>query len=125
MSKNKDIYSKIKQFVFVDDFNNSVNKGLLAKLYDVYDNNKVEQIDFTTICDTQEELSLVTKLLVNKNTSDDYNRITDEVMQSFNLEKMQKRKNELVNLCKTTTDKELINKYQSELREIIMQSAKK
>ena len=124
-SKSKEVFNKIRDVVNVTDFKLAINQSLLSKLYNVYENNEYNQIDFTSICTTDEELNLLTKLMLKQNTSDDYLRITDEVLQTFNLSKMQERKAELLNLMKQTTDEDLKNKYQSELREIISQSAKK
>ena len=124
-SKSKEVFNKIKEVVNVGDFKLATNQSLLSKLYTLYENDDYNQTDFTSICTTEEELNLLTKLMLKQNTSDDFLRITDEVLQTFSLSKMQERKAELLNLMKQTTDEELLNKYQSELREIVSQSAKK
>jgi len=124
-SKSKEVFNKIKEVVNVGDFKLATNQSLLSKLYTLYENDDYNQTDFTSICTTEEELNLLTKLMLKQNTSDDFLRITDEVLQTFSLSKMQERKAELLNLMKQTTDEELRNKYQSELREIVSQSAKK
>ena len=125
LSKNLDVYKMIKEDVETKDFNSVTNKSLLSKLYQSYENNSYNQVDFTTLCSSEEELSQITKLLIKTNTSNDYMKMTNEVLRLFRLNKLQKRKNELVELMKQTKDQELLNNYQAELRMLIQNSAKK
>ena len=125
LSKNKDVYNKIVEDVKVEDFNSAINKSLLAKIYNTYENNSFNEIDFTSICNSDEELNKLTKILIKQNTSTDYERITNEVLQTFRLNKLQKRKNELLNLMSQTQDQELLFNYQTELNLLIKNSAKK
>ena len=68
---------------------------------------------------------MLTKVIIKPNSSDDFSKITDEVLSNFKSVKLQSRKSELLNLMKQTTDITLLNKYQSELREIIQNSARR
>ena len=63
--------------------------------------------------------------MLKPNTSNDYDKITDEVLSSFNLQKMQKRKEELLTLMKQATNTEELNRYQSELRELVQSNVRK
>jgi len=52
-------------------------------------------------------------------------KITSEVLTTFKVQKMQNRKMELLNLLNSTTDENLRNEYESELREIVQNAIKK
>ena len=124
-SKNYDVYNKILASVNVEDFKQETAKSLLSKIYNLYESKEISNFDITSICTTDEELSLLTKIMLKQNTSDDLLKITDEVLQNFNINKMQERKAELVELMKQTSDSQLQNQYLSELRELTQLSARK
>ncbi len=123
--KNKSIFEKVKKYVLIDDFKDATNKAVLCKLYDAYSNNIMNEVDLTTIFDNEQELSKLTKIMMKENTSNDFEKVTDEVLGFFNKQKNENRKLELLKLMKETTDEELLKLYQSELREIIQQSTNK
>jgi hypothetical protein len=82
-------------------------------------------MDFTTLCTNEEETNILTKLMLTQNTSADYDKITDEVLQTFKLNKMQSRKAELLDLIKNCNEPAKITEYQNELNSIISNSARK
>ena len=125
VSKRKDIYDQIKNVVDVMDFKNGTNKSILSKLYEAYEGTNIANTDITSLFTNDAELSVITKVMLKPNSSEEYGKITNEVLSSFKLMKMQNRKSELLNLMKQTSDVNLLNTYQSELREIIQNSARR
>lgn len=124
-SKNIKVYDKVKSTIDINDIEESAVKNIIKKIFDAYEKGIVANIDFTSLCDNDEELSIITKVMSEPNNSNDFLKITDEVLQDYAVQKMEKRKAELVNLMKQTKDEFILNRYATELREIIMKSAKK
>ena len=124
-SKDREIYDRVKSEVDVDDFENLICKKLLSKLYDAYDTEDISNIDLLSLCENEDETNLLTKLMINETTNNDFKKIIDEVLQGFTLNKLQKRKNKLMNLIKETKDETLNIKYQSELRDIVSKMVRK
>ncbi len=124
-SKEKRVYEKIKEVVKEGDFKSGTCKNLLSKLYRAYELGTINEIDLTSLCETEEEVNLLTKVMLKQNTLDDFEKITDEVLQNFKLLKLQQRRNELMELMKQTTDPEEKNRIESEIREIISNIVRK
>lgn len=124
-SKSKDVYDEVKKYVFVDDLKSEVSKSLCSKIYESYENKTIFNIDLTSLCSSTDELNLITKIMAKPNTSVDFPKITEEVLSNFKSIKIERRKSELLDLMKSTTDTTELNKYQSELREIIQSTGRK
>jgi DNA primase len=124
-SKKVDVFNKIKSVVDVSDFKSSAIRNLASSIYEAYENQTYQNMDFTTLCTNEEETNILTKLMLTQNTSADYDKITDEVLQTFKLNKMQSRKAELLDLIKNCNEPAKITEYQNELNSIISNSARK
>ena len=125
-SKNKNVYNMIKDVVEVNDFNGEVSKPLLVSFYNAYDNDSIYSLDdLTSLCKNDNETNLITKILLEPNTSDDFIKITSEVLTNYKLQKNEVKKNQLLNLISTTTDENLRNQYTLELNELIKGSRKR
>ncbi len=124
-SKRKEVFEQVKKFVLVNDFQVEPNKDLLSSFYQSYENGSIYNLDLTSLCTNEDQVNIITKLMAKPNTSIEFDKITEEVLSSFNLQKMQKRKEELLNLMKQATDQEELNKYQSELRELVQSNVRK
>ena len=119
-SKNKEVYNKIKGIVDVNDFTGEVAKPLLVSFYNAYDNESIFNLDdLTSLCNNENETNLLTKILLKPNTSDDFEKITQEVLSSFKLQKNQAKRENLINRISSTQDEELRNKYTIELNDLI------
>jgi len=124
-SKDINIYNKIRKEISLDDFKIDIYKSLLYKFFEAYETKDIKQVDFSTLCENEEEQNLLSKILINKNNEEDFIKISDEVLSNFKINKLQLRKEELIDLIKSTTDKDLLNKYNIELNEIIKQTVRK
>ncbi len=120
--KNQDVYNKIKSLVDIQDFSDEVNRALLGKVYNAYMKNNFNEMDFTSICENEAELSKITKIMVKDTNITDLDKATDEVLGFFKNAKLQQRKNDLVSLIKNTQDTALRSTYENELNSIIQSS---
>ncbi len=125
-SKSKEVYDKIKSIVDIEDFKGESSRPLLANFYKAYEDNSIYSLDdLTSLCENENETNLITKILLKPNTSDDFSKITQEVLSSFKAQKIEAKRNELINLISTTTDETLRNQYTIELNDLIKELSKK
>ena len=119
-SKNKEVYEKIREVVGVNDFIGEVSRPVLESFYKAYEDSSIYHLDdLTSLCGNENEVNLLTKILLKPNTSDDFNKITQEVLSSFKMQKNEAKRNNLINLLSTTTDEELRKQYEIELNALI------
>ena len=123
-SKDMNIYNKVRKVVTLNDFSIPKYKSLLTDFYELYETKDLEQIDFSTIGKTEEEQDIISKILIGQNTENNYSKICDEVLSNFKINKLQNRKEELLNNIKSTQDINLKQQYSAELNEIIKQMAR-
>ena len=124
-SKDQNIYNKVKNVAFIDDFKVSTNKKIFSLLYDKYENGDITNIDFTSICETDDEFNTMTRILMKKNVEDNFNKIADEVLNSFEMNKLQTRKKQLIELIQLATTNEERKQYETELNDIILKSVRR
>ena len=119
-SKNKEVYEMIREVVGVNDFIGEVSRPVLESFYKAYEDSSIYHLDdLTSLCGNENEVNLLTKILLKPNTSDDFNKITQEVLSSFKMQKNEAKRNNLINLLSTTTDEELRKQYEIELNALI------
>ncbi len=124
-SKDKNIYNKVKGIAFIDDFKVPTNKKILSLLYDKYENGDISNIDLTSICETDDEFNTMTRILMKENIEDNFNKIAEDVLNNFEMYKLQERKKELIELIQTASSIEQRKEYESELNEIILKSVRR
>ena len=123
--KNSSIYEKIKREISVNDIKDDVNKLLFEKLYDEYENGDINNIDMMNICTTEEEFNKLSAILMKENITDNVEKVLDEVIKNFVYNKMQKKKEELIQKVKETTDEEERATYEKELNDLIIELVRK
>lgn len=124
-SKDKAIYNKVKGVAFVEDFKVPTNKKILSLLYNKYENGDIANIDLTSICETDDEFNTMTRIMLRKNVDDNFNKIAEDVLNSFEMHKLQAKKKELTDLIQSATSDEERKQYLSELNEIILKSVRR
>ena len=120
--KNTETYRIIKSKIEVDDFSDEVNKRIVKKLYDEYENGDIINIDIMNICESDEDFNRLSKILMNDNFVDDNKKILDEVLTSFINNKLQKKKMFLMEKIKSSSGTEQ-ERYVKELNDVIKQQS--
>lgn len=124
-SKDKNIYDKVKRITFIEDFKIPTNKKILATLYDKYETGDISSVDLTSICTTDEEFNTMTRIMMRKNVEENFNKIAEDVLKSFEMRKFEEKKKELIELIQSASSIEERKKYESELNEIILKSVRR
>ena len=117
--KDKEIYQKLKDNVDVPDIEDITRKNLVLRLYDMFETGEINNKSIDSICNIDEEYSILTGILMNENVNEDTDKILSEVIKSFQLDKLNYKKIELINrLSNISTDEER-KLLESELNEVI------
>ena len=124
--QKQDIFEKLKEVYTTQDIEGSPNKSLILKLYDLYETKNIENKDIMSICDTDEEKSLVSEVMMKTNTRDDLDKFAAEIIRNIEIEKLQNEKREVLKKLQddnlTEDEKGLLG---GKLQEIIIKLAKK
>lgn len=124
-SKDKSIYEKVKGIAFIEDFRVPTNKKMLSLLYAKYETGDISNIDLTSICETDDEFNTMTRIMMRKNVEDNFNKIAEDVLNSFERYKLQERKKLLIELIQSATTNDERKQYETELNEIILKSVRR
>ena len=62
---------------------------------------------------------------MKENIEDNFNKIAEDVLNNFEMYKLQERKKELIELIQTASSIEQRKEYESELNEIILKSVRR
>ncbi len=115
---------KIKNNIKIDDIKFSLNKQIIEKIYDAIESKK----EINNILDYMEDKDLIshfTKLMADDYEISDNDKCIEDVITSYNKERIIKRRNEiLTKLEDKNNTKEEIASFEKELSEIILQLAK-
>ena len=120
------IYQIIKQNIGVDDFKDELNKQIAKKLYEQLEKGNS---NINAILDElgEDEQNHITEILVDDYEIDDIEKAIDDVMQSYQKDKLTERKFEILGLLENK-DNNLENeekvKLGKELNDIIIRLAK-
>ena len=120
------IYQIIKQNIGVDDFKDELNKQIAKKLYEELEKGNS---NINAILDElgEEEQNHITEILADDYEIDDIEKAIDDVMQSYQKDKLTERKFEILGLLEkqdSNLDNEEKVKLGKELNDIIIRLAK-
>jgi len=124
-SKDEKIYEKVRNIAFVEDFKVPTNKKILALMYSKYEDGDIKNADFTSICETDDEFNTITRVMMRKNVEDNFNKIAEDVLNNFEIHKLQERKKELIELIQKANSNDERRRYETELNEIILKSVRR
>ena len=117
--KDDNIYKALKENILVSDITGTVQKNLISKLYDMYETGQSNNKSIDSICSSDEEFSLLTKILMTENINEDYQKILSEVIKNFKLKKLNNKKNEIINKMKTISTNDERELLETELKEVM------
>lgn len=117
------IFQIIKQNIKVEDFKDSLNKKIVEKLYEEFEkgnsniNGIIDNLD-------EEEQSHITLIMADDYEIEDIEKAIDDIMQSYEKEKLNERKFEILELLETELETEAKKDLERELSEVIIRLAK-
>lgn len=124
--QKKDIFEKLKEVYTDADIERSYNKELIKRFFDLYESDDVINKDIMLLCETDEEKSLISEVMMKSNTRDDIDRFASEIIRNIEVEKLQNEKREVLKRLQaddiTEDEKGLLG---NKLQEIIIKLARK
>ena len=124
-TKNKEIYAMIKNEIDLIDITNELNKKLILKLYERYENESIKNIEVLDVCNSDEEFNNMTRILMKNNMIEDAVKVCQEVLKSYSNEKLQNEKKRLIQCIQNAKSDEERKEYEIKLNELVIQLAKK
>ena len=120
------IFQIIKQNIKIDDFKDELNNQIAQKMYEEFEKGNS---NINAILDkmNEEEQNHITEILADDYELDDIEKAIDDVMQSYEKERLVNRKIEIIEKLENnneTIDQEEKNKLEKELTDIIIRVAK-
>lgn len=117
------IFEIIKQNIKVEDFKESINKKIAQKLYEELEkgnsniNSIIDKLD-------EEEQSRITQIMAEDYGIEDVEKAIDDIIKSYEKEKLTKRKFEIVELIETENDETKKSELGKELSNVIIRLSK-
>ena len=126
LSGELSVFEIIKQNIKAEDFQDGINREIAKKLYEEFEKGNS---NINAILDkmNEEEQNHITEILADDYELDDIEKAIDDVMQSYEKERLVNRKIEIIEKLESnneTIDQEEKNKLEKELTDIIIRVAK-
>ena len=124
LSGDRNIYEIIKQNITIKDFKYEIDKKIAEKLYEEFENGNS---NINSIIDdlSEEEQNHITMIMAEDYGIDDVEKAIDDIIQSYEKDKLNERKLEILELLEENTTEETQKKeLEKELNDIIIRLAK-
>lgn len=117
------IFNIIKQNINYEDFRYDLNKNIAKKLYEEFEKGNS---NINSILDlfTDEEQGHVTQIMSDDFEIQDYEKAIDDIMQSYEKDKLNDRKIQILELIDKDIQEDEKRKLEKELNDIIIKLAK-
>ena len=123
LSGDISVYQIIKQNIQVEDFKDIINQKIARKLYEEFDNGNS---NINGIIDnlSEEEQNHITMIMAEDYGIDDMEKAIDDVIQSYEKDKLNERKFQILETLENQTEENTKKKLEKELSDIIIKLAK-
>ena len=123
LSGDISVYQIIKQNIQVEDFKDTINQKIARKLYEEFENGNS---NINGIIDnlSEEEQNHITMIMAEDYGIDDMEKAIDDVIQSYEKEKLNERKFQILETLENQTEENTKKKLEKELSDIIIKLAK-
>lgn len=120
---DKNIFEIIKQNIAIKDFKYEIDKKIAKKLYEEFE---IGNSNINSIIDdlSEEEQNHITMIMAEDYGIDDVEKAIDDIIQSFEKEKLNERKFEILELLENPTEENTKMQLEKELNDIIIKLAK-
>lgn len=125
VQKDLKIYLKLSEVYSYEDSTLETHKSLIKKLYEVYETGDINNKDLMTLCETNEEHSILSVALIKETSKEDIEKLTTEIIRKIEVEKIQKQKNDLVKAMQNADTEEEKELLMAKISELITKLAKR
>ena len=123
LSADRNIYEIIKQNITIKDFKYEIDRKIAEKLYEEFENGNS---NINSIIDdlSEEEQNHITMIMAEDYGIDDVEKAIDDIIQSYEKDKLNERKLEILELLENPTEENQKKELEKELNDIIIRLAK-
>ena len=123
LTGNENLYQIIKQNISIEDFKYTLNKEIAKKVYEELEKGNS---NINSILDnmTEEQQNHITEIMSTDYEIEDMEKAIDDIIQSYQKDKLNERKLEILKLLDTVAEATERKKLEKELSDIIIQLAK-
>ena len=123
LSGDRNIYEIIKQNITIKDFKYEIDKKIAQKVYEEFENGNS---NINSIIDnlSEEEQNHITMIMAEDYGIDDVEKAIDDIIQSYEKDKLNERKLEILELLENPTEENEKKELEKELNDIIIRLAK-
>ena len=119
----EEVYNKIKDIINPNDFKSEANQKIMRRLYEEFEKGN-SNINGILNDLEEEEQNHITAILAEDYGIEDIEKAIDDIMQSYEKDKLSERKFEILELLDTNIEKEKKKELEKELSNIIIKLAK-
>lgn len=101
---DKKTYNKIMQEINIDDIQKEEHKGIIEKICHVFEKNlKIDNL--LNLFTDDKEINIVTEIMADDYEIKDNEKALEDIINIYKKEKLTKRKNEIINLINSATER--------------------
>lgn len=94
--KDENIFHKLKSIYTNEDIMAFKNPSFVKKLYNLYETGDINSKELMTVCETEEENSLLSEVLIKSSNSDNSTKHVEEVLRALETDKLQNEKMKII-----------------------------
>lgn len=125
ISNGKDTYNKIKDKLHPEDFKFEINRQIVKKIYEEFENGNSQIYDYTTLYEDENIINHITGIMAEDYEIEKTDKGIEDILKAYKKEKLISRRNEIVTILKENEiSNEESNNLANELNTIIIELSK-
>ena len=118
------IYKELKDIIKPEDFKNDINKKIISKLYQKYEETNTDIEDILILFSEEEIINKLSSIMMEDNTSLDIDKCLQDIIKNINQDRLILERNEIIEKLKSSNlNKEEIEKLENDLSSILIKIA--
>ncbi len=118
------VYKELKEIIKPEDFRNEINRTIIEKLYQKYEETNADIEDFLILFDDEKVVNKLSSIMMENEENFDVDKCLQDVIKSFNKEKLLTERNNIIQKLKNSnlsSDETL--KLENDLSKILVKIA--
>ena len=124
ISGGVDTYLKIKDEIKPEDFISEINKNIITKIYNEFENGKKEIYDYTILFEDEEIINHITSIMAEDYGITELEKGIEDILKTYKKDKLISKRNKIVKEMEETTEVNKTKELENELGKVIIELAK-
>ena len=118
------VYKELKEVIKPEDFRNDINKTIIEKLYQKYEEKNSDIEDFLILFEDEKVINKLSSIMMENEENFDVDKCLQDVIKNFNKEKLLAERNNIIQKLKDQNlSSEETLKLESELSKVLVKIA--